>query len=143
MVWTPDSVPKKRTVLAEARGKRDIVLPPASRQAEGKKMQVKLPYKLVGERLDYSIDFARNLDVEDTLASCTVDVLAGDVVVTGEAVVPETSKVGFWIEGGTELGVAELLIHVVTAAGREIEQKATVKLESSEATVLPFPGYGC
>lgn len=76
-------------------------------------------------RLDYGWDWVDWLaEVGDTIASRTVTVTKGDVVVESSAIVG--TQVVAWVTGGTLGTEAEVTFHITTAGGRQDDR--TTKL---------------
>ena len=85
------------------------------------------PPKDPEEILDYEIDWTKRL-AGDTIFSSTFTVPVGDAVVDTSSHTTTTATV--WLSGGTLDETCEVLNHVVTAAGREMDQTVKLKIKA-------------
>lgn len=85
------------------------------------------PPKDPEEVLDYDIDWTKRL-AGDTISASVFTVPEGDVVVGSSTNTTTTTKV--WLSGGTLGETCEVLNHITTAGGRQMEQTVKLKIKA-------------
>lgn len=76
--------------------------------------------------LDYQFDWSDWLTAGDTIASYTID---ADTGITVDDDSNTTTAVTVWLSGGEALSNYNVTCHIVTAAGREDDRTAVIKVE--------------
>lgn len=88
------------------------------------------PAKDPNEVLDYAFDWSpRNLD-GDTISSFVATVEEGTVVVDDSLFSPDSLTTVTWLSGGTEGEACKVLLRIMTAMGRTLDETITIKIKS-------------
>lgn len=94
------------------------------------------PPKDPDEVLDYGFDWSPRDLGSDTIVTTTAVTVDGDVVVDSHGVgeieggIPESAQATVtWLSGGTAGTTCQVLLHALTAAGRELEETLKIKIK--------------
>jgi len=91
-------------------------------------MPLSWPNKDPDDILDYGVDFTALInDPADVITSTTAVVAQGDVMIQSHTAAGQ--KTTTWLKGGTPGTPQSVRVHIVTQAGREVDQTVTQVIE--------------
>jgi Ni2+-binding GTPase involved in maturation of urease and hydrogenase len=88
-------------------------------------MALTWPSKDPQEVLDYEIDWSARIG-SDTISNSVFSVVDGDVVIDSDSKTSTTTTA--WLSGGSLGTTCHLANHIVTSAGREMDQTVKIKI---------------
>jgi hypothetical protein len=99
------------------------------------------PAKDPDEKLDYSHDFAPDLDAGETLvAGSTINIIADAGVTEWKPQEIGDTFLKIWLQGGTEGEQAQFTAHAVTSAGRVFEEENIFLPITAGIAAAVYPG---
>lgn len=87
------------------------------------------PAKDPDEVLDYQFNWTDRLEAGETIATSTMLVASGDVVIDSESNLGEVTTV--WLSGGTDSTVSIITNRITTSALRTYEESARLRIRST------------
>ena len=92
-------------------------------------MALVFPAKDPQEVLDYTIDWSARIDDNDVIETSTFTLVSGSGLTLGSQSNDDTSTT-VWLSAGTLGTTYEILNHIITEDGREMEQTVKIKIKA-------------
>lgn len=92
-------------------------------------MALSWPAKDPEEVLDYVVDWSARLS-GDQISVSVFTIPVGTVVIQSQGIVDPLATTRVWLTGGTLAETCDILNHITTVAGRQMEQTINLKIQA-------------